>query len=482
MAPYNGIDAPYRVIYDNIYGFIGLTELESTLIDLPHFQRLRHISQLGTVNYVFPSAEHTRFSHSIGVLHMMDRILIQAAREHLTIADIEKLRLAALLHDIGHYPYSHEIEQVYKKHLKHDVFEKGVLIKNGKEVFDGHHERLGEYIIQNVPKIRDTINDYFAEVHAVEKVENQNVSDEIGQIINGAHKNVLFNQLMHSELDADRLDYLLRDSEFTGASYGLFDIDQLLRHIIIQRTPEGLLFAINKKGSQAVTNYILSRYFMMSLILSNKAIASFEIMMQSIFELLIDEHMYDDMELYSYENILKTSITNDFIKFTDEYVYNRILDHQSCDNERLSDLCTRLIERRNLKEVYYTSNLKEYKDPHKPCFCKIQDHHCGQPDPTETKLMNTLKISEDLSVFYKTNQISVIKDAEYAYETKDLEYWELKENIKIYNAETNSIEYLFQDKDSLINRLGKLEFHVCRIFSTEDNKDRVKQKIEEILR
>lgn len=451
--------------------------MESKLIDTPHFQRLRHISQLGTVNYVFPSAEHTRFSHSLGVLSMMDRILTNISRNgfELPPIEIEKLRLAALLHDIGHYPYSHEIEAVYKKHLKQNVFETGK-----SDDFDGHHERLGAYIVQNVPKIKELINEYFWDKYRRVISEGHNVSDDIGKIIRGKYS-ALFTQLMHSDLDADRLDYLLRDSEFTGAQYGLFDIDQLLRHMNVVKTPEGDLVVVNKKGAQAVNNYLLSRYFMMSLILSNKAIASFEIMLQSIFELLLERYKDSDMKPYYYKNMLETSATDDFIKFTDYYIYNKIIDNRNASDELLSDLCNRLVERKNLKEAYKTIHLKEYNAAHKPCFCKIKECLDSQIPPNN--LMNALRLPDGRLVFYKANDLSLISHPRESYELlkkKDLDYLELKEAIKLFDFDTQQIEYIHQDQDSLISHLGKLELHICRIFTIKEDIPKAQKTIKEI--
>jgi len=104
-------------IYDNVHGYIGLTEIEKKIEKLPVFQRLRDIKQLGLTNIVFPGAEHTRYIHSLGVLYIVDKM---ARSLNFSYKDHQKIRLAALLHDIGHYPLSHTTEAVYKKH-KSDI-------------------------------------------------------------------------------------------------------------------------------------------------------------------------------------------------------------------------------------------------------------------------------------------------------------------------------------------------------------------------
>ncbi len=104
-------DFRHKIIIEPVHGDIGLSKLETELIDTPTFQRLKGIKQLGFAHMVYPSAKHTRFEHSLGVMHIMNRVIGNTS-EDFSKEDIQKLRIAALLHDVGHYPYSHVMEKI----------------------------------------------------------------------------------------------------------------------------------------------------------------------------------------------------------------------------------------------------------------------------------------------------------------------------------------------------------------------------------
>jgi len=218
-------------IYDEIYGYIPITEIELKIIDTPVFQRLNHIRQLGTAYRVFPGAQHTRFSHSLGVMYIMDRMITSKNLEgRINEDERQRLRLAALLHDVGHYPLSHIIETVMTDHN---------LKKERK------HERFGEYVVTH-SSIKDILSEQYN-------------PEEITDIFTGESSEPLFNQLMSSDLDADRIDYLLRDSVHTGVAYGKFDLNRLMHTLNLDKN--GLL-CIESGGRHASEGYIVGRYLM----------------------------------------------------------------------------------------------------------------------------------------------------------------------------------------------------------------------------
>lgn len=215
-----------KYINDPVYGGIGITQLELELIDTPIFQRLRGLRQLARVNLVFPGAEHSRYVHSLGVLYIMGLMTEHLYNQGmLDEDDVIKLRVAALLHDIGHYPLSHLGESVYGYCLDNviaeDIFENSP-VKNDKCLYEmasshsksAHHEQLGKYIVTNHEGIKEIL------------IRNGLNPLEIAQIFTGEYgsRNMVYTQLLHSSLDADRLDYLLRDSYQTGVKYGLVDL------------------------------------------------------------------------------------------------------------------------------------------------------------------------------------------------------------------------------------------------------------------
>jgi HD superfamily phosphohydrolase len=180
-------------IKDSVHDHIEVTGVAESLLDTPPVQRLRRISQLGTAGLVYPSANHTRFEHSLGVYHLADRAL-----SHLSIEgrQAERVRAAALLHDIGHAPYSHNIEEVLYRHT-------------GK-----YHDEVSDLV--NGGAIADILE------------RNGLDPDRIAGLVAG---NGELGQLVSGELDVDRMDYLVRDAHHTGVPYGAIDHERLLREL-----------------------------------------------------------------------------------------------------------------------------------------------------------------------------------------------------------------------------------------------------------
>lgn len=296
-------------IYDEIYGYIQLTDLERKLIDHPIFQRLNHIRQLGAAYRVFPGAHHTRFSHSLGVMYIIDRMITAPNISSKISPEVrKKLRIAALLHDIGHYPLSHVIETVMtEQHTKSER----------------KHEKLGAYVIAK-SSIKDILTE--GDVDPI----------EVGQIITGQSPDALYNQLMSSELDADRVDYLLRDAVHTGVAYGRFDLDRLMHTISIDG--DGQL-CVEKSGMHAVEGYVVGRYLMWAVVYTHRVINAFELLIERVYQQSIGH------ALPSYEQIKKlvTENEHDFEAFTDSSVFETIFEKS--ERGSIADECKMLINR-----------------------------------------------------------------------------------------------------------------------------------------
>lgn len=300
------------MVYDCVHGYIELTDQERKIIDTPVFQRLHNIKQLGTGYLVYPGATHTRFAHSLGTLATMEKLATRL--EKIEIIDdeaVEKLRLAALLHDVGHYPFSHVLELPTKK-----------LSSNG----DGDHEQLSAYLIEN-SCLKDQLETY--------------KPDEISSIIT---KKVVdkpfYSLLISSDLDVDRIDYLMRDAHSTGVSYGLIDLQRLIQTITFN---EGHL-AVEAKGRQALENFLMARYHMYQTIYYHKTVVCFDLMLQRIYEELIrNESAYD------YDAICKLS-EQDFYHFNDCYVWNLLQKNQNNSNLH-GELISRILKRKPLKMI-----------------------------------------------------------------------------------------------------------------------------------
>ena len=204
-------------IRDSIHGDLHLTDFELKLVDTIEMQRLRRIKQLGFTSLVYPGANHTRFEHSIGTLYLANQL---ARRLELEEDVIELLRVCGLLHDIGHAPFSHVSERA----LKHK------------------HETITKQIIKESP-ITDIITEKF----------NANF---ITKIIDGQTK---YGKIISGDLDVDRMDYLIRDSYYTGVAYGVIDTERLLYSL---KYDDNDNLIITQKGVQAAESTLLARYFM----------------------------------------------------------------------------------------------------------------------------------------------------------------------------------------------------------------------------
>lgn len=343
-------------INDNIYGSIPVTKTEFDLINTNAFQRLRNIKQLGLTNLVFPSADHTRFSHSLGVMYIVGRMAETLQNIGvLKTDDVKKLRIAGLLHDIGHYPLSHLGEKVYmyqtpkRKPKKPIAEDNNILLKMcGKPTNENaHHENLGKYVIQNRTEIRQLLER--------DKIDPL----EIAQIIRAEHVNLIYGQLIHSGLDADRLDYLLRDSQQTGSKYGLVDLDYLLRNLAIGKYEDKQFVGIDKRAIHSVEHFLMARYFSYSQVTWHRTVRGFETVAGALFLQMKENGLiYKDIEA-----IKEIVDTNEWLDFADNYFYNSLT--KFCEKNK-SDMCKVLISciqnRRRVKLVHEVREFRTKKD------------------------------------------------------------------------------------------------------------------------
>lgn len=222
-----------KVIRDPVHGNIELDELDLAIIDSEPFQRLRGIKQLGLVHLVFPGATHTRFEHSIGVRYLAEEIFttVNSRESIFSEEDFNKLKAAALLHDIAHTAFSHVLEEVVK--------EEGV-----------SHEEMSERII-NETELKDILGDYGLRVK------------DVVDIIKG--KEGPLSQIVKSDLDADRLDYLQRDAYYCGVAYGVIDSRILREFTVVNDT-----LAVSEKGLYPAVTVLFARHTMFTVVYGHK--------------------------------------------------------------------------------------------------------------------------------------------------------------------------------------------------------------------
>lgn len=308
-------------ITDPIHKHIRFTKVEHDILDNQMFQRLRRIRQLAGAHLIYPSAQHSRFEHSLGTMHIAgyagETLLSKGYLE--SEEEIQELRLAALLHDIGHGPFSHLFEEVLNE-------------KNRK-----NHEDIGKEIILK-SEISDIISRYG---HDPSTISNLSC---------GQSKIKFLNEIIAGSLSADIMDYLPRDGMFTGTEYGNIDYHRLVTSFRVVTKNH---LALDRSALYSFESMLISRYEMFKAVYFHKTVRSAEVMLLHSM-LLADDQL----------NLTDISLEN-FLELTDENVLERIisLKHQ---NEVASKLAIDYRSRRLLKCVY-----ERFLHRHDPTFKKI---------------------------------------------------------------------------------------------------------------
>lgn len=307
------------------------------LIDTQEFQRLRQIKQLGLSSFTYPGAEHTRFAHSIGVTHLMNRFIDTICRlkgDHnkkyaQELADHRLLALsAALLHDIGHGPFSHALEKTT-----------GI-----------RHEKWTIEMIRG-----DT------EVNSV--LTKHNIRpNEVAEVIQRTHSSKAVVKLLSSQLDTDRIDYLLRDSLMTGASYGSFDLEWMINVLRVGEYNGEIEVGLDlEKGLSIAEDFVMARYYMYKHVYFHKTTRSAELLIDKIFARANElyqakediEIPMDLIQILSNEGQLNESLYN-YLNLTDNTIWYYITMWNKHKDPVLNDLSNRFLRRKFFKAASVT--------------------------------------------------------------------------------------------------------------------------------
>lgn len=309
-----------HIIFDPLYGFIRMTPVEREIIHSPFYQRLRWIKQLGYSQYVFPGAEHSRFGHSIGVMWNSHKI-IQSCGRAVTDAELmnpelhtkekdyhQMVRLGALMHDLGTFCFSHTTEAAYIRFGE-------TTNKSGGKGLKDDHENLGAYIIKNT--------DYPGGITYILKkygYEPQRISD----LVKGVDPSVMANQILHSEIDCDRMDYLLRDAHYTGLEYGSYDRDYLLYHFEPRRVGDHDILTIKHNALHCVEDFLQSRFAWYSQVIRSARGAKYDAIAEGLCFHLLEKGL-----MYRYSDLLDMIESNPmcFYGFNDGYFMGLVHKH-----------------------------------------------------------------------------------------------------------------------------------------------------------
>lgn len=319
-----------KVFKDPVHRYIHVRDRAIwDLIGTKEFQRLRRIKQLGTTYLTFHGAEHSRFNHSLGVYEIIRRIMDDVFHGRPEWDEEQRLLslCAALLHDLGHGPFSHSFEKV----------------------FDLDHEKFTQEII-----LGDT------EVNAVLQRVGKDFPKQVAEVIAKTHPKKLVVSLISSQIDADRMDYLQRDAYFTGVSYGHFDMERILR---VMRPREDQV-VIKKSGMHAVEDYIMSRYQMYWQVYFHPVTRSAEVILTKILHRA--KHLHEQFYRFKFDpihfySLFKDEITlEDYLKLDEAVILYYFQIWQEEDDYILRDLCRRFMNRNLFKYVEFDP-AKEYK-------------------------------------------------------------------------------------------------------------------------
>jgi len=266
-------------ITDPIHDFIRLNSTEQKIIDTPVFQRLRRIKQLSGAHLTYPGAQHTRFEHSLGVMHIAGMASNSlASKKQMSVSDIDDVRLAALLHDIGHGPFSHLFEELLQK-KKHS------------------HEDIGKEII-----LKTTIGDLISKSGFDKRF--------ITKLAFGDSKFQFMNEIISGALSADIMDYLLRDGYFTGAEHAKIDHNRLTNSLDVYKNK----LALDKSALVNFETMLISRYQMFKAVYFHKTVRAGEVM------------LLESMELAEEELNLTSMVLDDYLELSDDVILSKLLN------------------------------------------------------------------------------------------------------------------------------------------------------------
>ncbi len=468
-------------IYDAVYGYIELDEVEFKLVNSPIFQRLHWIKQLGPLHIIFPSAQHSRFSHSVGVFHIISKMIkaLQKRKDayrHTFQEDEKKyLRYAALLHDIGHVPLSHIGERVLKETFSSGIDSKNISIVTGarwtsffEDKFLGPatklHEFLSVEIVLHSEEIEDILKNEWPESHDLNKAKNK-----IAELIAGVGKDDALSLLLHSELDADRLDYLLRDSFFTGVGYGHVDLEYIMSRLAVTKDEDTNIHSLcfDLKGLHTVEHCILGRFFLQTQVIFNRKVHLLDLLFMDVMKYMIQngqDKEWSLMDLSEYiSNIQKTKgddrrkYEHKIYKYTDAQVFvNMRALHEELDSKLKG---TTLAESLVSEEAYINDCTKIIMDGQ--VSGDVLSHQIILDASVDTEKVNKIReeankiaheTAKTLEVSSDRIKVDLIEQPVMKYRSNDDTN---REAVKvIYHRDGNStIEYVAKSNASLLGGL-----------------------------
>ena len=377
-----------KVLKDPVHSYIHIHyEVIWNCLDSKEFQRLRRIRQLGGDFQVYPTAEHSRFSHSLGVYEIVRRMVTEVKSLCVELTEYEKVcvMLAGLLHDVGHGPFSHAFEHITNH---------------------SHEEYTAKIILGNT------------ELNAILRAVSEKLPQDIVSIIQHTHENDILNQIVSGQLDADRMDYLLRDSYFTATSYGQFDLERILRTIRVRKTAEGRkVIVVKYTGIHSVEDYIMARYQMYWQVYYHPVARSYEAVFIQLFNRLKDilkgdKDYFEDMKvLVPFLEESEVSV-DEYFKLDENSLLYCCALIQDKEDKIAADLARRL-QNRNLFEYvdYNEENLAQIRNMLKEnnlderYYLRIENVEASVYSPYKGRKILIEKLNGDIVTLEKASTI-----------------------------------------------------------------------------
>lgn len=317
-----------KVMRDPIHEYIHVDyQVIWDAINSKEFQRLRRIHQMGTSYQVYHTAEHSRFSHSLGVYEIIRRMVYEVRGLDDYLSEYEKITvmLAGLCHDLGHGPFSHFFESIIKP----------------------NHEKISAKIL-----LEDS------DIHSILTKYDEDLPNNVVAVLNHTHSNKVLTRMISSQLDADRMDYLLRDAYFTGTSYGHFDLERILRTL---RVVDHQL-VVKESGVHSVEDYIMARYHMYWQVYYHPTSRSIEAILYAFFnrlkDLMNEDNSYcDKYPMFKFISNKGEITIQEHYKLDETSCFYGFQCAQEDEDTILSDFAHRIIERKLFDYIDITSSI-----------------------------------------------------------------------------------------------------------------------------
>ncbi len=362
---------------DPVHGYIEVSDLENKIIDSFPFQRLRNIKQLAMTYMVYHGAEHTRFGHSLGVMFLVTKAFTSAVENGADLYPFTKkkkewytqiLRLIALTHDIGHAPFSHASESVFPSGMEHESFTEKIIKETS----------IADYI--------NEIGRDFAEKYG----EEYNITPELicdiylGRNPGNCSEFTFLKSFMDSELDCDKMDYLLRDSVFCGVNYGKYDIERLISSLTIYVQDGCPRLAISDGGIQVFEEFVLARYFMFIQVYFHRTRRYFDIMFHQALTEILPDGRYPET-------------TEEYLRWDDTRVV-QLIQQKSAESEACYNIVNRVVYPRVLHTKTHPSSAdkREFRLIKRELYNKF-DSACFIEDVSADKMPHKIPIKTETS-------------------------------------------------------------------------------------